>query len=395
LALPVSAIVVSASRGWDIRTDDIGLSIGFLGLQLAFSTVGALVGSRRDRNPIGWLFCAEGLALSVAGTSESYAAQALEVPGSLPPGDVAAWVSNWSGGALHIAPIVFVFLLFPDGRLSSSRWRPIAWLAVIALGVSVLISAFEPGPLNNYVSTVTNPFGIKALGPISGLLFEPSFFVLLVTLIASAICMVLRLRRARGKERQQLKWVASAAALLGVAFVVGPITWAIPSVPELLWPLIFLVALGSLPISAGIAILRYRLYDIDLIINRTLVYGSLTILLGLVYVMGVVGAGALVRQVTGEQSNDLVIAASTLAVAGVFRPARARIQSLIDQRFYRRKYDATRTLEAFSGRLRDQVSLDALTADLLAIISDTMQPTHASLWLKNDKGPPLTTAKKR
>jgi len=136
----------------------------------------------------------------------------------------------------------------------------------------------------------------------------------------------------------------------------------------------FLVALGSLPVSAGIAILRYRLYDIDLIINRTLVYGALSILLGLVYVMGVVGVGALVRQVTGEQNNDLVIAASTLAVAGFFRPARARIQSLIDRRFYRRKYDASKTLEAFSGRLRDQVSLDALTADLLAIVSDTMQP---------------------
>jgi hypothetical protein len=384
LVLPVSVIVVSPSRGWEISTDDIGLSIGFLALQLAFSTVGALVGSRRNRNPIGWFFCAEGLALSVAGSSESYAAQALKSPGSLPPGDVAAWISNWSGGALLIAPIVFVLLLFPDGRLASSRWRLIVWLAAMALGVSVLISAFGPGPLNNRES-VTNPFGIEALGPISGLLFQSSFFLLLVTLIASAVCMVSRLRRARGKERQQLKWLASSASLLGVAFIVGPITWSIPSVPDLLWSLMFLVALGSLPISAGIAILRYRLYDIDLIINRTLVYGALTILLGLVYVMGVVGVGTLVRQVTGEQSNELVIAASTLAVAGFFRPARARIQSLIDRRFYRRKYDATKTLEAFSGRLRDQVSLDALSADLLAIISDTMQPTHASLWLKNDK----------
>jgi hypothetical protein len=380
-ALPVSVFVVSLSRGWEISTDDLGLSIGFLALQLAFSTVGALVGSRRERNPIGWLFCAEGLALSIAGTSESYAAQALEAPGSVPPGDVAAWVSNWSGGALLIAPIVFVFLLFPDGRLSSTRWRLIAWLAAVVLGVSVLSSAFGPGPLNN-LESVANPFGIETFGPISEFLFQSSFFLLLVTLIASAFCMVSRLRRARGKERQQLKWLASSAALLGVAFIAGPITWAIPSVPEVLWPLMFLVALGSLPISAGIAILRHRLYDIDLIINRTLVYGALTVLLGLVYFIGVVGVGSVVRQVTGEQSNDLVIAASTLAVGAFFRPARARIQSLIDRRFYRLKYDATKTLEAFSGRLRDQVSLDALTADLLAIISDTMQPTHASLWLK-------------
>jgi MFS family permease len=385
LALPVAAIVIASGRSSDIPPDDVGLSMGFLALQLAFSTVGALVGSRHERNPIGWLFCAEGLALSVAGASEGYAAQALEAPGSLPLGDVAAWVSNWSGGALLIAPIVFVFLLFPDGRLSSGRWRLIVWLAVIALGVSVLISAFGPGPLNNNAS-VTNPFGIKIFGPLTGPLFELSFFLLLVTLIASAACMVLRLRRARGKERQQLKWLASSASLLGVAFIAGPITWSIPSVPDLFWPLMFLVALGSLPIAAGIAILRYRLYDIDLIINRTLVYGALTILLGLVYVMGVVGVGTLVRQVTNEQSNELMIAASTLAVAGFFRPARARIQSLIDRRFYRRKYDAAKTLEAFSGRLRDQVSLDALTADLLAIISDTMQPTHASLWLKNDRG---------
>ena len=217
LALPVAMFVVPNGRGSDILGADMGLSIGFLALQLAFSTVGALVGSRRERNPIGWLFCAEGLALSVAGTSEGYAAQALVAPSSLPLGDVAAWVNNWSGGALLIAPLVFVFLLFPDGRLSSSRWRPIAWLAVIALGVSLLASAFGPGPLNNYES-VTNPLGIKALGPISGPLFEPSFFLLLVTLIASATCMMLRLRRSRGKERQQLKWFASSAALLGVAF---------------------------------------------------------------------------------------------------------------------------------------------------------------------------------
>jgi two-component system NarL family sensor kinase len=229
LALPLAMIAVSASRDWKTNAD-IGLSLGFLALQFAFSTVGALVASRRPRNPIGWLFCVEGLALSVAGTSEGYAAQALKQPGSLPPGDVAAWVSNWSGGAVLIAPMVFVFLLFPEGRLLSSRWRFIARVAAFAVGMSFLASAFGPGSLNNYVS-VTNPFGISALGRIPGLLVEPMFLLLLVTLVASAACMVLRLRRARGQERQQLKWLASSATLLGLAFVVGPITWVIPSVP--------------------------------------------------------------------------------------------------------------------------------------------------------------------
>ena len=384
-ALPLSVIVISPSRGWKIPTDDLGLSIGFLALQLAFSTVGALVGSRLDRNPIGWLFCAEGLALSIAGTSESYAAQALEAPGSLPPGNVAAWVSNWSGGALLIAPLVFVFLLFPEGRLSSRRWRLVAWLAATALGVSVLISAFGPGPLSNRES-VTNPFGIEALGPISGLLFQSSFFLLLVTLIASAICMVSRLRRARGKERQQLKWLASSAALLGVAFVVGPITWSIPSVPELLWPLMFLVALSSLPVSAGIAILRHRLYDIDLIINRTLVYGALSAVLALVYVVGVAGVGGLVRGLTGQERNNFVVAASTLAVAALFRPARSRVQAFIDRSFYRQKYDAVRTLEVFSTRLREEIDLESLSTELLGVVQDTMQPARVSLWLREREG---------
>ena len=179
-----------------------------------------------------------------------------------------------------------------------------------------------------------------------------------------------------------MKWFASAAALLGFAFVAGPITWAIPSVPELVWPLMFLVALGSLPISVGIAILRYRLYDIDLIINRTLVYGTLTTLLGLVYVAGVVGIGGMVRGLTGEASNDLVIAASTLTVAALFRPLRARVQAFIDRRFYRQKYDGARTLETFSDRLRDEVNLEALTSELLRAVQYTMQPAHASLWLR-------------
>jgi hypothetical protein len=381
LAFPLALVAISVSSGGSLRDDDVGLSIGFLSLQLAFSTVGALVASRRACNPIGWLFCAQGLALSVAGTSEGYAALALEDPGSLALGDVAAWVANWSGGGLLIGALVFVFLLFPDGRLSSRRWRPIAWLAAAALGVSFFVSAFGPGPLNNYVS-VTNPFGIEALGQIPGLLFEPAFVLLLGTLLASVTGMVLRLRRARGQERQQLKWFAGAAALLGFAFIAGPITWAIPSVPELIWPLMFLVALGSLPISAGIAILRYRLYDIDLIINRTLVYGGLTAVLALVYVGGVVGVGGLVREATGQDDNSLVIAATTLVVAALFRPARARIQGFIDRRFYRRKYDAARTIEAFSARLRDEVDLEAMRTDLLTVVRDTMQPTDASLWLR-------------
>jgi hypothetical protein len=379
-ALPPLVLTITLGRG---RTSlsDIFVGLGFISLQLAFSTVGALVASRRPNNPIGWLFCFEGVALSLTGASEEYASRALADPAFLPLGELAAWVATWAGSAPILGPLIFVFLLFPDGRLPSRRWLAVSLLAGVGLALALLVTAFAPGPLESSFE-IDNPFGVRALRSVLPPLFAPSFFVILGTLFASVVSMALRLRRSRGQERQQLKWFASAAAILGIAFVVGPITWMIPTIPEVVWQVTFVLAVGALPLSAGIAILRYRLYDIDLIINRTLVYGVLSTVLALVYVGGVVGLGGLVRAATGEGSNDLVIVASTLAVAALFRPARSRVQNFIDRRFYRRKYDAVRTLEAFSASIREQVSLEALTADLQAVVRHTMQPAHVSLWLK-------------
>jgi hypothetical protein len=371
--LPFAMLVLTLAHGQPLSID-AGVGIGFIGLQLAFSTVGALVASRRPGNPIGWLFCFEGLALSLTGASEEYAVLAVTGPSSLPLGDVVAWLATLLDITI-IVPLIFLFLLFPDGRLPSRRWSLVAWLAVVGLAITLLSTAFAPGPLNSSVQ-VTNPFGVQALRRILPPLFVPAFLVVLGALLASVASMVLRLRRARGQQRQQLKWFASGAAILGVAFVVGPITWMIPAIPEAVWQAIFLLAVGTLPLSAGIAILRYRLFDIDLIINRALVYGALTAILGSAYVLSVTIAGTIL------QGSDLVTAAATLAVAALFRPLRRRVQGFIDRRFYRRRYDAIQTVESFAGRLREEVDLDSLTRDLLSTVNRTLQPAHSSLWLR-------------
>ena len=371
--LALTTLAFTFARGGPLLTE-APLGIGFIGLQLAFSTVGALVASRRPGNAIGWLFCFEGLALSLTGSSSEYAALALTRPGSLPLGDEFAWLAAVTDTTI-IIPLIFLFLLFPDGRLSSRRWLPVAWLGVVGLAIALTATAFAPGRLQSSLQ-VTNPFGIEALRRVLPPLFVPAFFVVLSTLLASVASMVLRLRRAHGQERQQLKWVASSAAILGVAFVVGPITWMIPAIPEVLWEAIFLLAVGTLPVSAGIAILRYRLYDIDVIINRTLVYSALTAILGGAYILIVTVAGTVLK------GSALVTAAATLVVAALFRPLRRRIQGFIDRRFYRRKYDAVRTVETFSARLRDEVDLEATRGELLAAVQETVQPRNLWLWMK-------------
>jgi hypothetical protein len=374
--LPVALVALSASADVPISTEDVALSVAFFALQLAFSTVGALLASRRPHNPIGWLFCSEGLALSIAGASDGYALLRAEGAGALPAAEVSAWIASWSQGALLVGPFVFLFLLFPDGRLASTRWRPVARLAAAALVVSTLATALRPGPLESYRS-VTNPLGVEILGPTLNLLFEPSFILLLGALIASAVSLVLRLRRARGRERQQLKWFASAGACLGIAFIIGPITWAFPSFPEAFWPVLFVLALATVPISAGIAILRYRLYDIDRIINKTIVYALVTASLvaayaGMVFVVSTFAIGT---------SDSLTVAIATLAVAALFRPSLSRAQRIVDRSFFRSKYNSQTTVDEFSSRLCQETDIEYVTADLIGVVRATMQPSHISVWL--------------
>jgi hypothetical protein len=384
----------------------------FLVVTLDFTLVGALVASRRPTNPIGWISLAAGLALALFNAAGEYAIYALlSQPASLPGAQVAAWLREWIWVPFVGLVGTYLVLLFPDGRLPSSRWRVVAGLAVVALVFSSLSKALLPGRLEETPGVgVANPFGIEAAREVLELLGTIGFFLLPLCIVASAVSMIIRLRRSRGIERHQLKWFVSAAALLAVTFAATAVPWFVvgvlsgqsapflsgqrtPSLALKVTQDITSLTFAGLPLAAGIAILRYRLYDIDLLINRTLVYGSLTVALALMYFGGVAAAEAIFRVLTRqEQQPQLAVVISTLVIAALFNPLRRRIQSFIDRRFYRRKYDAAKTLEAFSAKLRDETDLDALSDDLVGIVRETMQPAHVSLWLHPD--PALKDKKK-
>ena len=360
------------------------LDVGFLLLFLSFATVGALVVSRQPGNLVGWVFCATGLLTPVAAAGEEYAVYALVTrPGSLPGPEVMVWLSTWVGGPIIISMLGLVFLLFPDGRLLSRRWRLAVWLDLIAIALTFAWN-FEPGPIeNSRLSNVENPFGVRGAGAIFDALGTVGFFLSLAAAIAGAVSLIVRLRRSRGDERQQLKWFVFAGAVFCAVFMTAPLLWSLPYSPETawIWPVLFLLGVGTIPVATGVAILKYRLYDIDLVINRTLVYTTLTALLVALYLGSVVSLQYAFRTLTGGESQ-LAVVASTLAIAALFNPLRRRIQAFIDRRFYRRKYDAARILSAFAARLRDEVDLDALDEDLIGVIEDTVQPAHVSLWLR-------------
>jgi hypothetical protein len=355
-------------------------------LFVSFATVGALVASRWPQNAIGWIFCWLGLSFSLGSASEEYALYALVTEaGSLPGAEGMVWLTAWFGGPIVFALFALVFLLFPDGRLPSRRWRPVIWLQLVAV-VCLVAFAFEPGPLGNLgLVRVTNPFGIQGAAALLGTLSWVGFFMTLAVAVAGGISLVLRFRRARGVERQQIKWFAFSGVVFCAVFAAGPFLWELPQSPATawIWPVLFLAGASTVPVAVGIAILRYRLYDIDLIINRTLVYGSMTATLALVYVGSVVGLQAALRGLTGQEST-LAVVASTLVIAALFTPLRRRVQAFVDRRFYRRKYDAAKTLAAFNARLRDETDLDALSDDLAGVARSTVQPAHVSLWLRPD-----------
>jgi hypothetical protein len=340
-------------------------------LALTFPTVGAIVASRRPGNVVGWLFCAVGLCGGVEIFTVEYGHYALVTnPGSLPTGVISTWIGTWVWLPGVTLTITFLLLLFPHGRLLSPRWRPVAWLAAGVTVAGTALLALAPWDLLDPGVPARNPFGIESLRDIG--VGVPAFIIVIgvPTVLLSALSLVLRFRRSRGEERQQIKWFVYAGVLsVGVVLV-----------PSGASSLLQLLVLPLLPVAAGVAILRYRLYNIDLIINRTLVYGTLTATLVGVYVGSVVSLQALFRAFTGQQSQ-LAVVASTLGIAALFQPLRLRIQSFIDRRFYRRKYDAAKTLEVFSARLRDETDLDRLGEELVSVVQDTMHPEHVSLWL--------------
>jgi hypothetical protein len=344
-----------------------------------FTGIGVLIVVRRAQNPIGWMFTAVGFLFLFGTFAAEYALYALYTShGSMPGGTVMAWVSTWVWLSA-VGLVSLVILLFPNGRVTSPRWRPLVWLVVadttaMVIGVAVLL---WPDRGLQLVAGLDN----ATLSPAAERLALIGFPILIVALVLSAASMVLRFRRARGEERQQLKWVAYGCTLLGASVVLSEASnLAGITLPELSSQILENAGAMAVPVATGVAILKYRLYDIDLIINRTLVYGSLTAFLAVVYYALVV---ALQQVVAGDgRSSPLVVAGSTLAVSALFRPARDRIQKLIDRRFNRRKYDAARTIEVFSARLRDEVDLDLLSDHLLAVVRETMEPAGVSLWLK-------------
>ena len=376
--------------------DPAVLGILFLLLFVSFATVGALVASRRPGNTVGWLFCALGLCGTLTMASEGYAVYALATrPGSLPGGEGMVWLSGLLGGPIAFAMFTLVLLLFPDGRLLSRRWRPAVWLDLMAVAL-IFAFAFKPGPIGTSLLDVANPFGIEGAGTLLDSLGGAGIFLALAAAVAGAVSLVLRLRRSRGDERQQLKWFAFAGAVCCAAYTAGPVLWSLSPSSGLgwIWTVLFLSATSTIPAAAGIAILKHRLYDIDVIINRTLVYGALTVSLGLVYLGSVVGLQYVFRALTGG-SSQLVVVASTLVIAALFNPLRRRIQGEVDRRFYRRKYDAAKTLEAFSARLRGETDLERLGDDLAAVVRDTVQPEHVSLWLKPPQGRTLPRSQEK
>jgi hypothetical protein len=338
-------------------------------LAMGYSVIGAIIASRLPNHPIGWLCCAIGLIAAVDHFAGEYSLYALVAqPHPLPGGRAMLWLQGWFW-MLFIGLIVFLLLLFPTGRLPSSRWRPFAWVSVALISGAVIWSS--------------------AISPDVGFNAPPSPVQLSVLLLGgvAAASMIVGRRNARGVERQQIKWLLYVGPIFFVAsglhigfyyFWLTERSWG-------LWASYLLVVVGGLsgPFAIGIAILRYRLYEIDILINRTLVYGSLTVTLVALYFGGIVVLQRVFVALTGQQST-LAVVASTLLIAALFTPLRRRIQSFIDLRFYRSKYDARKTLEAFSTHLRNETDLEALSGDLVGVVRETMQPAHVSLWLRPD-----------
>jgi hypothetical protein len=375
IALHVLARSVDSPGEWS-TLGAVGRVLSFLPF-LAFPLVGALVASRRPRNWVGWILLADGLLWTFGAVLDSYRVYGLARPGSVPFSGVVHALGQWLWVPAVGLFAVYLILLFPDGRLPSRRWRPLAWFSG---AVMVLLSA-----------GIGKPFGLEQYPWVSDAL--PVVLALLpLCILASAVSLVLRYRRAGTEVREQIKWVAFAALFVGVQFVIdiGASLLLVPmtaSGREPAWLALLdqvgFIMFAGVPIAVGIAVLKYRLYDIDVIINRALVYGSLTATLVALYFGGILVLQRLFVALTGQQST-LAVVASTLAIAALFNPLRRRIQGFVDRRFYRRKYDASKTLETFSAKLRDATDLEALSGDLKAVVGETMQPEHVSLWLRPD-----------
>jgi hypothetical protein len=347
--------------------DQIVVSLGIIGAPI----LGGLIASRLPRNAYGWLWLGFGSALASQSLAMSYEAYTLVVePESLAALRTISPVLEL-GAQVALTLVPLLLLLFPTGRLPSRRWRPLPWISTTAGAVLVLLVLFFDNP-----DQVGGAISITAFVVVT---------VIFIAILLSALSIVVRYRRAIGAERQQLKWFALAAVLIG-ALITGHLLFVDLLLPEAFLDLLDAASITVLYVAVGIAILRYRLYDIDIVVNRTLVYGSLTVMLVFVYIGSVVGLQYLLRALTGQESQ-LAIVASTLAIAALFNPLRRRVQAVVDRLFYRRKYDAAKTLEEFSAKLRDETDLDEVNSDLVRVVRNTMQLAHVTLWIREPEEP--------
>jgi hypothetical protein len=363
----------------------------------SFAATGVLIAARVPRNPIGWMLLAIAYGWALVIGSIGYGDYALKVhPGALPAGPAVASVSGWVWAPPVALTAVFLLLVYPDGRLPGPRWRPVVWICGAALAIGIVVDMLMPGPMTDLgFPHHRNPFGVAALAPVLRVL-EASVIAIPLGTVAAVASLVVRFRRAGPVERLQIKWLAAAGTFSGSLYalvLLSSALFAASGRSEPGWDAaildVWFLTLSLIPAAIGVAVLRYRLFEIDVIIRRTLVYALLVGSLALVYLGGVSVAGALLRGLTGS-SGTLAVTASTLAVALAFQPFRGVIQRTVDRRFYRSGYDARAAVDGFSERMREQIDLDALRRELLAVVAGIVQPTHASVWLRPDAsdGPP-------
>ena len=339
---------------------------------LGFATIGLVLSLRRPANPIGWLYAAAGLAWSLPIPVDPWLDQLVDQHRPLPlVAQAAAVYGEFSWAPATVLGVTLPALLVPDGRLRSRRWRPVAAAGVAAAALVLVGGCLAPARLEDV--PIANPFGLSGpAGTIASVMAGAGTLLWAAAMVASLACVVLRFRAARGVERQQLRWVAAGAAAAVAGLLAGAATPQSTLISSILYAMVLCIPLG-----VAVAVLRYRLWDLDRLVSRTVTYTLVTALLVVPYLLIVPAASRL-----AQGAGSLAVAAATLAAAAAFAPLRRRVQSLVDRRFNRRRYDAARTVEAFTVRLRDQVDLDALSAELLAVVDQTMQPTGASLWLR-------------
>ena len=373
----VGALVLSTLSGQGPGSDATAYATVLF--VLATNAVGTLIGLRRPGNTIGWLLRVAAFGFATGSLLVIYVEVAVAQPGSLPVGPMVVWLGDLMFQLSFGVATTFLLLLFPTGHLPSPRWRLVGWMAAVGMAFAFASVMFGPGAFEGL--PIENPLIVENTSPILSL-FEGGFFLILVPILASVASLIVRYRWAVAEEKQQLKWVAFGVVVLALG-VAGTAVWDLLNGPRELSVdavnLVIALSITVVPISIGMAILRYRLYDIDRIISRTVSYGVVTALLAGTYVALVFVLGDLLP----SRGNSLVVAASTLAVAALFNPLRRRVQSMVDRRFNRSRYDLSRTIEAFSQRLRTEVDLDELGRDLQLVAADSMHPKSMSLWLRD------------